>query len=532
RACLDTARVCLDAAHDGTEFDMPSMVRRLVELADDVRLGPSSRAIVSAAVARGIPFRRLNSGSLVQLGEGARQRRIWTAETDATSAIAESIAQDKELTKRLLHAVGVPVPLGRPVHSAEDACEAAREIGPPVAVKPRKANHARGITLDISTEEQIQAAYDWAVQDGENTGVLVEQYVRGYAHRLLVVGERLVAAARGESEFVTGDGQRTVRELVDEENRDPRRGENYTDLLNLLKLDAAAEIELKKQGLTPDSVPAKGRKVLVHHVGDLTTDCTEQVHPDNARKAVLAARTIGLDIAGLDVIAEDISVPLEAQRGAVLEVNAGPGLSQHVAPLHGKPQPVGKAIVDLLFEPGANGRIPIIAVGGPGDRARLAEVIDERLRGVGLRVARATSAGLFYDGLRTNAAHSSDSAQVESLLVHPYADAVVFESRPQQAAAHGLGCERVDIAVLAGFSTTPAAAISEGREDRRVDALTMQHAIQTLLNAVPPAGSYFVPPESQPGEALKLPRAQRRAWTSLDELADGVCCAAANGRSG
>lgn len=195
-ACLEAAlEICRAAVHE-TPSDLTSLVRKLVDLADDVRLGPSSRAIVRAAAARGIPFRRLNAGSLVQLGEGHRQRRIWTAETDATSAIAESIAQDKELTKRLLRAVGVPVPLGRPVADAEDAWTAACEIGFPVVVKPRRANHARGISLNLTTRDQVLAAFDWAVKDGDDTGVLVEQYALGQAHRLLVVGHRLLAAAR------------------------------------------------------------------------------------------------------------------------------------------------------------------------------------------------------------------------------------------------------------------------------------------------------------------------------------------------
>ncbi len=456
-ASLEAALELSRAALSGEEIDAAVVSRRLVDLADDVRLGPSSRAIVRAAGERGVMYRRLNTGSLVQLGEGSRQRRIWTAETDATSAIAESIAQDKELTKRLLRAVGVPVPLGRPVKDAEDAWKAAGEIGFPVVVKPRRANHARGISLNLTEREQVLAAYDWAVKDGDNTGVMVEQYALGQAHRLLVVGQRLVAAARGESEFVTGDGRSTVRELVDQVNRDPRRGENYTDQLTLLKLDDAALLELGKQGLDADAIPAAGRRVLIQAVGDLTTDCTADVHPANAAKAVLAARVVGLDIAGLDVVAQDIREPLEEQRGAILEVNAGPSLAMHVAPLHGRPQPVGAAIVDLLYPAGTPSRIPLVAVGGDGPRARiaaaLAKLVARLFAGVHRGVGLGTSDGLFLDGVRTASAMPADRGQLEALLLHPVVEFAIWETRPEEAALQGLGYERFDISIV---TDTPA----------------------------------------------------------------------------
>lgn len=487
-ACLETAlEICRSALRE-SQFDVQAAVRALVDLADDVRLGPSSRAIVRAAAARGIPIRRLNAGSLVQLGEGCHQRRIWTAETDATSAIAESIAQDKELTKRLLRAVGCPVPLGRPVSDPEDAWRAAQEIGPPVVVKPRRANHARGISLNLTTREQVVAAFDWAVKDGDDTGVLVEQYALGQAHRLLVVGHRLVAAARGESEFVVGDGRKTVRHLVDDVNRDPRRGENYTDQLTLLKLDDAAILELRKQELEPESVPEAGRRVLIQPVGDLTTDCTAEVHPANAEKAVLAARTIGLDIAGLDVVAQDIRRPLDQQRGAILEVNAGPSLSMHVAPLHGQPQPVGPAIVDLLFPPNIPSRIPLVVVGGVGHRAAVAERLDSLLRPRRKGVARATSDGVFLDGQRLAAARASDAENLDSLLVHPESVLAIWESRPDQAARGGLGYERFDIAVL----TDLPQGGEEGRDELTADA-TPWHGCQAIAQAVPVGGWLVLP---------------------------------------
>lgn len=487
-ACLQAAIELCRHLVQGIPCDVTSLVRQLVDLADDVRLGPSSRAIVRAAAARGIPIRRLNTGSLVQLGEGCHQRRIWTAETDATSAIAESIAQDKELTKRLLSAVGVPVPQGRPVASADDAWVAAQEIGFPVVVKPRRANHARGISLNLTAREQIMAAYEWAVKDGDDTGVLVEQYALGQAHRLLVVGHRLVAAARGESEFVMGDGKRTVRELVDEVNRDPRRGENYTDQLTVLKLDDAALIELEKQGLHPAAIPEAGQRVMIQPVGDLTTDCTAEVHPSNADKAVLAARTVGLDIAGLDVVAQDIRVPLEQQRGAILEVNAGPSLSMHVAPLHGHPQPVGPAIVDLLFPSPAVARIPLLAVGGSGQRAAVARRLQMLLERFRRGVARATSEGVFFQGTRLAAPRAASASWLDTLLIHPDVEYGIWEVVPEHAGKHGLGYERADIALLIDLPAT----VEDTGGDATREAL-LRDTCLALAHAVPPDGWLVLP---------------------------------------
>jgi cyanophycin synthetase len=518
-ASLEAALELCRASLSGEEIDAAVLCRRLVDLADDVRLGPSSRAIVKAAGERGVMYRRLNTGSLVQLGEGARQRRIWTAETDATSAIAESIAQDKELTKRLLRAVGVPVPLGRPVTDAEDAWKAACDIGFPVVVKPRRANHARGISLNLTTRDQVLAAFDWAVKDGDNTGVMVEQYALGQAHRLLVVGQRLIAAARGESEFVTGDGRSTIRELVEQVNRDPRRGENYTDQLTLLKLDDAALIELGKQGLDADAVPAAGRRVLIQAVGDLTTDCTADVHPANAAKAVLAARVVGLDIAGLDVVAQDIREPLEDQRGAILEVNAGPSLAMHVAPLHGRPQPVGSAIVDLLYPAGASSRIPLVAVGGDGPRPRIAFALAELLaefhaeshRGVSL----GTTEGLFVDGARIASPRSTDRDQLEALLLHPLIECAIWESRPEEAARSGLGYERFDIAVVSDSPAMTRDDSDDGEHAVGKSAQEVRDGCLALAHAVPPTGHLVLPWNSP--LARPLARATRGARVFFGE---------------
>ena len=481
RACMETARQCVLAALANTEFDAPAEIRKLVDLADDVRLGPSTRAILRAAAAHGIPCRRLTSGSLVQLGEGAKQHRIWTAETDQTGSIGEDIAQDKELTKMLLRNVGVPVPQGRVAQTAEEACQVAHEIGFPVVVKPRDANHGRGISFDLKTCEGITEAFEHALRENKagTNGVIVEQFARGAAHRLLVVGDRLIAATRGQSDVVIGNGLSTITELIEEANRDPRRGDNYTDKLDTMSLNEAAELRLKRQGLTPDSVLEVGQEVVVCYNGDLTTDETSEVHPAVAERAVLAAQTVGLNIAGMDLIVEDIGRPLEEQGGVIIEVNAGPGLAMHVEPLYGPPQPVGDAIVELMFPGGEDGRIPIVGIAGGPDASQIGLLIAGLLRRLGRRMGIAMGCEISVDGQRPYVLHGSDQDRIRSLLLHPRVEAAIFESQSEEALAIGLGCERCDVVVLANLASTNQATSIDG--------------VLPLVHAVPPEGAAIVP---------------------------------------
>lgn len=488
RACLETARICVLAALHDAPFDAPAEIRKLVDLADDVRLGPSTRAILHAAAIRNVPFRRLTSESLVQLGEGARQHRIWTAETDETSSIGEDIAQDKELTKKLLRNVGVPVPHGRVAETAEEACSVAREIGFPVVLKPRDANHGRGISFDLRTCAEISDAFDLALRENSDgtTGVIVETFARGQAHRLLVVGNRLIAAARGQNDVVIGDGRSTLAELIEEVNRDPLRGENYTDLLGMIKLDEVSLAMLKRKGLTPESIPAAGQEVVVKVNGDLTTDVTGQVHPAVAERAVLAAQTVGLNIAGLDIVAEDIGRPLEEQGGMLIEVNAGPGLLMHVEPLYGHPQPVGDAIVELMFPSGADGRIPIIGISGGAEASQIGLLIAGLLRKLGRRIGITLGCEVSVDGQRPYLLRGSDQDRIRSLLLHPCVEAAIFESQPDEARARGLGCERCDVSVLTSLDR---AGLSSSSEDLLLGVLP-------LIHAVPPEGAAIVPADA------------------------------------
>ena len=466
-ACLATALKLIFAALANRPVDVGAELSRLRDLANDVRLGPSTAAIVRAARRRGIPVRRLNSGSLVQLGHGFRQRRICTAETDATSAIAEMIAQDKQLTRTLLSAVGVPVPEGRPVADADDAWNAAQAIGLPVVVKPQYGNHGRGVATNLSKREQVVNAYAAAREEGSS--ILVESYIPGDDYRLLVIGGRLVAAARREPAHVIGDGRSTIRELVALVNRDPRRSDGHATVLSFIKLDAVGLAVLADQGHTPESVPPAGQRVLIRRNGNLSTggtatDVTDRVNPETAARAVEAARAVGLDIAGVDVVAVDIARPLEEQRGAVVEVNAGPGLRMHLEPSSGQPRPVGEAIVSMLFAEGETGRIPLIAVTGVNGKTTTTRMIahllaeprplgsgcEDRSLTVAARtgVAMTCTDGIYIDGRRIRGNDCSGPRSARAVLLNPNVRIAVLETARGGILRQGLGFDFCDVAVV------------------------------------------------------------------------------------
>ncbi|MEO6320014.1 MAG: cyanophycin synthetase, partial [Polaromonas sp.] len=452
--------------------DIQAAVRAIRTQIDDCYLGPSTAAIVAAATDRGIPHIRLNDGNLVQLGYGARQRRIWTAETDLTSAIAESIAQDKDLTKSLLASCGVPVPEGEIVGSAEAAWEAAQDIGLPVVVKPTDANHGRGVSLDLNTQEEVEAAF--RVAEPEGSEVMVERYIRGHEHRLLVVGGRVVAAARGEIASITGDGQQTVRQLIDSQlNTDPRRGSGEDFPLGLIDtaVDAAVVLELQRQGFSPDDIAPDGRKLVVQRNGNVAIDCTDEVHPEVDYIVSLAARVVGLDIAGIDLVAQDISRPLHEQGGAIVEVNAGPGLLMHLKPAQGAPRPVGRAICDHLFSlaaetpdlgqhrnTGQDGRIPIVGIAGSDGTAPIARLVAWLLHLSGHYTGLACRDGLFLDQRRVEKTDCTHWEAGQRLLINRAVQAAVFENGADTILRSGLAYDRCQVGVVTDLGGASALA--------------------------------------------------------------------------
>jgi cyanophycin synthetase len=448
RTSLEMARELILAAIHDTPYDVPAAIAKLTDLVDDLYVGPSTASIVEAAYERRIPTIRLNTGNLVQLGYGANQRRIWTAETDRTSAIAEGISKDKDLTKNLLAMCGVPVPEGQVVDSPAAAWAAAQEIGLPVCVKPIDGNRSRGVSLDLSTQADVESAYAIALEQGSE--VIVERFVRGLEHRLLIIGDRMVAASQGENACVTGDGQHSVGELVELQiNADPRRGRDGNVPLELVKLlDSSPEmLELARQGLSKDSVPEKGREILVKRTGNMTTDVTDVVHPDVAALAVLAARTVGLDIAGVDVVTPDIRQPLGTQ-GVVVEVNAGPSLLMHLNPAQGQARPVGQAIAEHLIPANETGRIPLVGLMGDGDTTRIAKLITWLLHLKGFYTGLACADGLFVNQRCLQVDKAMDFDQAERLLINRSVQAAVFESDARHLLAEGLPYDRCQVGVV------------------------------------------------------------------------------------
>jgi cyanophycin synthetase len=452
---LAWAEKLCQAVKSHAAFDLNQALTELRDLDEDVRLGPSTGSIVDAAILKGIPYRRLTEGSMVQFGWGSKQRRIQAAETDTTSAIAESIAQDKDLTKSLLLAAGVPVPIGRPAKNLEDAWQIAQSIGLPIVVKPQDGNQGKGVTVNIVERELFNQAYETASRYGE---VLVEKFLPGSDYRLLVVGNKLVAAARREPPLVVGDGIHTVKELVDKVNADPRRGDGHSTSLTKIKFDDIAIGRLKLQDMEPNSVPEKGRRVILRNnanlsTGGTATDVTDDVHAEVAARVVVAAQMVGVDICGVDVVCESVLKPLEEQNGGIVEVNAAPGLRMHISPSFGKGRNVGKAIIDYMYPNGDNGRIPVIAVTGTNGKTTTVRLTAHLLKANDLRVGMTNTDGVYVNGRQIDDGDCSGPRSARNVLMHPDVDAAVFETARGGLLREGLAFDRCQVAIVTNIGS-------------------------------------------------------------------------------
>ena len=451
-AALELAMEVVAALAAGKPPLVDAGVARLRQLAQADALGPSTRAIVEAAARRGIPALRLTAhASMFQLGWGAKQQRIQATMTSKTSHIAVGIASDKELTKRLLREVGLPVPQGCTVSTFEAALAAAQRIGGLVAIKPLCGNHGKGVTTAVSGAEAVQAAFYRALQFGRQ--VIVEQHIEGDDYRVLVVGKRVVAAARRVPPEVTGDGHSTVRQLVDAVNADPRRGDGHENVLTKIRLDEVADQELLRQGLDARAVPAAGQAVRLRCNANLSTggtaqDVTGQVHADTVLACVRAARRIGLDVAGIDLVCADIGLPLAGQGGAIIEVNAAPGIRMHEQPSVGPGRRAGRAIVDGLFAADDDGRVPVIAIAGSSGKTATALLIGRLLQQLGLVAGVATSAGITVAGRRIADGDGTDCTSAQTVLACPDVQFAVLETAASDVLAHGLGFDHCDVGIV------------------------------------------------------------------------------------
>jgi cyanophycin synthetase len=495
RLALDLAEKLCQAAIAGIGFDVEAAIAQLHELDEDVRLGPSTGAIVDTAIARGIPVRRLTDGSLAQFGWGSKQRRIQAAEIDSTSAIAEAIAQDKDLTKSLLHAAGVPVPMGRPAHSLSEAWSVAMEVGLPVVVKPQDGNQGKGVSVNITDRAAFDAAYTTAERYGT---VMVEKFLPGHDYRLLVVGNKLVAAARREPPLVVGDGKHTVRQLVDLVNADPRRGTGHSTSLTKIRFDDIAIGRLHEQNLEPESIPPKGRRVILRNnanlsTGGTATDVTDDVHPEVAARVIEAAQMVGLDICGVDVVCESVMRPLEEQNGGIVEVNAAPGLRMHISPSYGKGRDVGKAVIDHMYPDGDTGRVPVIAVTGTNGKTTTVRLTAHLLKAQGLRVGMTNTDGVYVNGRQTDSGDCSGPRSARNVLMHPDVDAAVFETARGGLLREGLAFDRCKVAIVTNLGAGDHLGLNyiTTLEDlsvlKRVIVLNVEPGGTAVLNAADPA---------------------------------------------
>ncbi|HUY50926.1 MAG TPA: cyanophycin synthetase [Streptosporangiaceae bacterium] len=443
-------------------------ISRLVAAA---RLGVSTAALARAARQRGIPVRRADSLSLLRLGHGCHRRLLWAALTEQTSAVGVDIASDKVLAKQLLGAAGVPVPDGVVACSAAEAADALRALGPPVVIKPRNGNHGANVIVGVASGAEAAEAYQRASVTGPE--VIVEAYVPGTDYRVLVVDGRMVAAARLRPASVTGDGCHDIEALVRLANADPRRGEGHALPLTRIALDDHALTHLAAQGLHPGSAPPAGQTVTLRRnanlsTGGTSTDVTDLVHPEVAAMCCRAAVAAGLDVCGIDVRLADISAPLLAgaqpagqagtgqastgQVGAVIELNASPGLRMHLEPSAGRPRDVAGAIIDRLYPPGAPSRIPIVSVTGTNGKTTTVRMIAHILGQAGLRVGMATTDGVYCGGQLIHAADASGPRSAEMVLDDPTVEAAVLETARGGIIRRGLGYDRADVAVVTNIT--------------------------------------------------------------------------------
>jgi cyanophycin synthetase len=432
-------------------FDFAAERDEFIRFAQRRALGPSTMALVRAAEERRIPWIRLNEHSLIQFGHGRFQQRIQATVTSRTPHIAVELASDKEETNRILGNLGLPVPRQRLVQRPDDAVAAAEKIGYPVVVKPFNANHGRGITVHLTTAEQVRTAFEVAREHSRS--VIVESFIVGEDHRMLVINGELVAVAKRVPGHVVGDGQHTIEELVDQVNQDPRRGVGHEKVLTRLLFDHQAETMLARQGYGRETVPADGERVFLRSTGNLSTggtatDMTDLVHPDNIEMAVRAVKAIGLDVGGVDFLSSDITESYKEIGGAICEVNAAPGFRMHMAPSEGRPRDVGGSVMDMLFPPGSPSRIPIAAITGTNGKTTTARMLAHIQKLAGHHVGLTSTDGVYIDGQRTVAGDMTGPLATRMVLSDPSVDVAVLEIARGGLLRSGMGVRHCDVGAV------------------------------------------------------------------------------------
>ncbi len=475
----------VEALVDDEIYDLEDDIQTMREIREDERLGPSTGSIVQEAAARGIPWIRLNRHSLVMLGYGKNQKRIQATVTSNTGSIAVEIACDKEETKNLLEAANISVPKGRIIYDEEDLDRAIDSIGYPMVIKPVNGNHGRGATINIrSREEAIEAL---AAAKKISRAVICEKFITGFDHRVLVIDYKFVAAAKRTPALVVGDGKSRIMALIDAVNKDPRRGYGHEKVLTSIKVDDNTKQILKERDLTLDSILPKDEILFLKSTANISTggtatDVTDQVHPHNVFMAERIARIIGLDVCGIDIMTDDISLPISENGGAILEVNAAPGFRMHLAPTEGLPRNVAEPVIDMLFPPGAEIRIPIVAITGTNGKTTTTRLMAHIAKTAGYKVGFTTTDGIYIQNIMMQRGDCTGPQSAEFVLKDPTVDFAVLETARGGILRAGLGFHKCDIGIV-----TNVAADHLGLKD--INTLEDMARVKSIVpEAVMPSG--------------------------------------------
>ncbi|PSM49183.1 cyanophycin synthetase [Chroococcidiopsis sp. CCALA 051] len=508
-------RMCQSIVEQGRypQAELEQDLQDLKELYRDAALGPSTEAIIEEAAAKGIPWMNLGARFLIQLGYGANQKRVQATMSDRTGILGVELACDKESTKRILGNAGVPVPQGTTISYLDELEDAIASVGGyPIVIKPLDGNHGRGITIDIRTWEEAEAAYDAAKE--VSRAVIVERYYVGRDHRVLVVDGKVVAVAERVPAHVVGDGESTIEQLIEETNQDPNRGEGHDNVLTKIQLDRTSFQLLERQGYTLDTVLTDGEVCYLRATANLSTggiavDRTDDIHPENAWLAQRVAKIVGLDITGIDIVTSDISRPLRETEGVIVEVNAAPGFRMHVAPSRGIPRNVAGAVLDMLFPPGTPSRIPIIALTGTNGKTTTTRLTAHLIKQSGKVVGYTTTDGTYIGDYLVEPGDNTGPQSAQLILQDPTVEVAVLESARGGILRSGLAFDASDIGVVLNV-----AADHLGIGD--IDTLEqMAHLKSVVAEAVQPNG-YAVLNADDPLTAQMRDRVKSKlAWFSM-----------------
>lgn len=440
-----------EALISGEEYDVEADIQKMREIRERVRLGPSTGSIVEEAVARDIPWIRLGTNSLVQLGYGVNQLRFQATITCQTSHIAVDIACDKEATKRMLDNASIPVAKGDICVDEEDLENTIKKIGYPIVLKPLDGNHGKGASINVKDWESAKAGLAHAKQYSRR--IIVEKFITGFDFRVLVINNKVVAAAKRVPAHVVGDGQLNIQQLIDKENLDPRRGYGHENVLTEISVDRDTLDLLEKENLTLESIPENGKIVYLKSTANLSTggtsvDVTDMMHPENIFLAERISRVIGLDVCGIDIMAENLTQPLKENGGVILEVNAAPGFRMHLAPSEGLPRNVAAPVIDMLYPPGKPSRIPIIAITGTNGKTTTTRLMAHMVKNKGYRVGFTTSDGIYIQNHMLEKGDTTGPLSAEYILKDPTVEFAVLETARGGILRSGLGFSRCDIGII------------------------------------------------------------------------------------